>query len=265
MGWPDRKRTRDNPSTVRTACRVALWYVSCYINPTPPFKDGCGCAVTRHVRSWSCRWYDLILQAEQSLTTLMTLECGKPAAEAKGEFASGWVLERLCMHWHHVDSVFTFAAATVSPVLCPVNQAYQCKTFCLHNGWKKWVLDYFLLYLCIGTHLSGTGWQESTPMCRVASVEWFAEEGRRITGEVLETISRNRRMITMKQPIGVVGAITPWNFPFSMITRKVAPALAAGCTVRHPESLGAFCGTCLIDRASNCRTMLKRPKRFSKH
>lgn len=63
-------------------------------------------------------------------------------------------------------------------------------------------------------------------------MEWFAEEGRRICGDVLETVSRDRRMITLKQPIGVVGAITPWNFPMSMITRKVAPALAAGCTVR---------------------------------
>ena len=45
-------------------------------------------------------------------------------------------------------------------------------------------------------------------------------------------VSRDRRMVTIKQPVGVVGAITPWNFPMSMITRKVAPALAAGCTVR---------------------------------
>lgn len=64
-----------------------------------------------------------------------------------------------------------------------------------------------------------------------ASVEWFAEECRRVCGDVLETVGRDRRMITLKQPVGVVGAITPWNFPMSMITRKVAPALAAGCTV----------------------------------
>jgi len=64
-----------------------------------------------------------------------------------------------------------------------------------------------------------------------ASVEWFAEEGRRVCGDVLETVSADRRMLVLKQPIGVVAAITPWNFPMSMITRKVAPALAAGCTV----------------------------------
>eukprot|EP00882_Tetradesmus_deserticola_P031197 GHRQ01035271.1.p2 GENE.GHRQ01035271.1~~GHRQ01035271.1.p2 ORF type:complete len:244 (+),score=115.69 GHRQ01035271.1:205-936(+) len=64
-----------------------------------------------------------------------------------------------------------------------------------------------------------------------ASVEWFAAECRRVTGDVLETVDRGRRMITLKQPVGVVAAITPWNFPMSMITRKVAPAIAAGCTV----------------------------------
>eukprot|EP00955_Chlamydomonas_euryale_P114767 366301-Chlamydomonas_euryale.AAC.42 len=67
--------------------------------------------------------------------------------------------------------------------------------------------------------------------CSAASVEWFAEEGRRVCGDVLETVSADRRMLVLKQPIGVVAAITPWNFPMSMITRKVAPALAAGCTV----------------------------------
>jgi acyl-CoA reductase-like NAD-dependent aldehyde dehydrogenase len=52
-------------------------------------------------------------------------------------------------------------------------------------------------------------------------VEWFAAECRRVTGDVLETVDRGRRMITLKQPVGVVAAITPWNFPMSMITRKV--------------------------------------------
>ncbi|KAL4437189.1 hypothetical protein ABPG75_004328 [Micractinium tetrahymenae] len=65
----------------------------------------------------------------------------------------------------------------------------------------------------------------------VASIEWFAEEARRSCGDVLESPDRSRRFMTLKQPVGVVGAITPWNFPFSMITRKVSPALAAGCTV----------------------------------
>ena len=62
-------------------------------------------------------------------------------------------------------------------------------------------------------------------------VEWFAEEAKRVNGETLPTFDNNRRLMVVKQPIGVCAAITPWNFPLAMITRKVAPALAAGCTV----------------------------------
>ena len=62
-------------------------------------------------------------------------------------------------------------------------------------------------------------------------VEWFAEEAKRLNGEVLPQFDNNRRLTVIKQPIGVCAAITPWNFPLAMITRKVAPALAAGCTV----------------------------------
>ena len=62
-------------------------------------------------------------------------------------------------------------------------------------------------------------------------IEWFAEEGKRTYGDVIPTPSNDRRIIVIKQPIGVVAAITPWNFPIAMITRKCAPALAAGCPV----------------------------------
>jgi succinate-semialdehyde dehydrogenase/glutarate-semialdehyde dehydrogenase len=62
-------------------------------------------------------------------------------------------------------------------------------------------------------------------------IEWFAEEGKRIYGDVVPTFSRDRRVIVLKQPIGVCAAITPWNFPAAMITRKAGPALAAGCTM----------------------------------
>lgn len=62
-------------------------------------------------------------------------------------------------------------------------------------------------------------------------IEWFAEEGKRAYGDVIPSPLPDRRLMTIKQPIGVVAAITPWNFPNAMITRKVAPALAAGCTV----------------------------------
>ena len=62
-------------------------------------------------------------------------------------------------------------------------------------------------------------------------LEWFAEEAKRLYGETVPTTDANKRYLVIKQPIGVCAAITPWNFPLAMITRKVAPALAAGCTV----------------------------------
>jgi succinate-semialdehyde dehydrogenase/glutarate-semialdehyde dehydrogenase len=62
-------------------------------------------------------------------------------------------------------------------------------------------------------------------------VEWFAEEAKRVKGDVMAATERTRRIVTLKQPIGVCVAITPWNFPAAMITRKAAPALAAGCTM----------------------------------
>jgi succinate-semialdehyde dehydrogenase/glutarate-semialdehyde dehydrogenase len=63
-----------------------------------------------------------------------------------------------------------------------------------------------------------------------AFVEWFAEEGKRAYGESIPTTAGDKRLLTIRQPVGVCAAITPWNFPLAMITRKVAPALAAGCT-----------------------------------
>jgi len=62
-------------------------------------------------------------------------------------------------------------------------------------------------------------------------LEWFAEEGKRIYGDVIPQPANDKRVVVIKQPVGVVACITPWNFPNAMLTRKVAPALAAGCTV----------------------------------
>ncbi|ODP32489.1 NAD-dependent succinate-semialdehyde dehydrogenase [Pandoraea sp. ISTKB] len=62
-------------------------------------------------------------------------------------------------------------------------------------------------------------------------IEWFAEEAKRVDGDVLATPAADKRIVTLKQPVGVCAAITPWNFPAAMITRKVAPALAAGCAI----------------------------------
>ncbi len=62
-------------------------------------------------------------------------------------------------------------------------------------------------------------------------IEWFAEEAKRVSGDVMSSTWADKRMVVLKQPIGVCASITPWNFPIAMITRKVAPAIAAGCTI----------------------------------
>ena len=100
------------------------------------------------------RWFELILANGDDLARMITAECGKPLAEAKGEVGYG-----------------------------------------------------------------------------ASFVEWFAEEAKRAYGETIPPVVADKRLITIKQPIGVCAAITPWNFPLAMITRKVAPAIAAGCTV----------------------------------
>lgn len=84
-------------------------------------------------------------------------------------------------------------------------------------------------------------------------VKWFAEEARRIYGDTIPAPTNDRRILVLKQPIGVVAAITPWNFPNAMITRKCAPALAAGCTVLVKPSemtpLSALALAVLAERA----------------
>jgi len=100
------------------------------------------------------RWYDLIMKNQEELAHIMTMEQGKPLAEARGEIAYG-----------------------------------------------------------------------------ASYVEWFAEEAKRIYGDTIPAPAGDKRIVVIKQPVGVVATVTPWNFPSSMITRKVAPALAAGCTV----------------------------------
>ena len=100
------------------------------------------------------KWYDLQIEHADDLARILTLEQGKPLAEAKGEILYG-----------------------------------------------------------------------------ASFVEWFAEEARRTYGDVIPGHGADKRIVVIKQPIGVTAAITPWNFPNAMITRKVAPALAAGCTV----------------------------------
>lgn len=83
------------------------------------------------------------------------------------------------------------------------------------------------------TEENGKPFAEAKEEVRFSSgyLSWFSEEGRRAYGETIPSPFKHKKLWTIKQPVGVVGAITPWNFPANMITRKVAPALAAGCTV----------------------------------
>ena len=119
------------------------------------------------------RWFDLMMANQDDLARLMTLEQGKPLAEAKGEIG--------------------YAASFI---------------------------------------------------------EWFAEEGKRINGDTIPGHQADKRLIVIKQPIGVTAAITPWNFPAAMITRKAGPALAAGCTmVLKPASQTPFSALALAELA----------------
>ena len=78
-------------------------------------------------------------------------------------------------------------------------------------------------------------------------IEWFAEEAKRVYGDVIPGHQPDKRLIVIKQPIGVTAAITPWNFPAAMITRKAGPALAAGCTmVIKPASQTPFSALALV-------------------
>ena len=82
-------------------------------------------------------------------------------------------------------------------------------------------------------------------------VEWFAEEGKRVYGEMIPASRQEKRILVIKRPVGVTAAITPWNFPAAMITRKLAPALAAGCTmVMKPSELTPLSALELADPAA---------------
>lgn len=123
---------------------------------------------------WLQHWYQQVLAAEQPLAALLSLEQGKPMAEAVAEIR--------------------YAAAFI---------------------------------------------------------QWFAEEARRSYGDVIPSPQANRRLLNIRQPVGVVAAITPWNFPAAMVTRKIAPALAAGCAViLKPSELTPLTALALADLAA---------------
>ncbi len=117
------------------------------------------------------KWHQLIIDNQDDLARLMTLEQGKPFAESKGEVLYG-----------------------------------------------------------------------------ASFIDWFADEARRLYGDVIPTFAQDKRLLTVKQPVGVVAAITPWNFPIAMITRKAGPALAAGCTiVIKPSDETPLCALALAE------------------
>ncbi len=101
------------------------------------------------------------------------------------------------------------------------------------RGWYELVMEHQEDLARLMTAEQGKPLAESRGEIAYAAsfIEWFAEEGKRVYGEVIPGHQGDKRLLVLRQPVGVVGAITPWNFPAAMITRKAAPALAAGCTV----------------------------------
>lgn len=99
--------------------------------------------------------------------------------------------------------------------------------------WYQLMLEHQEDLATILTHEQGKSLTEARGEVGYAAsfLEWFGEEAKRVDGDVIPGFTEDRRLLVFKQPIGVVAAITPWNFPIAMITRKVGPALAAGCTV----------------------------------
>lgn len=99
-------------------------------------------------------------------------------------------------------------------------------------GWYRLIMDHQEDLAVILTSEQGKPIAEARGEIAYAAafVQWYAEEGKRVYGDTIPAISSDQRIIVIRQPVGVCAAITPWNFPAAMITRKVAPALAAGCT-----------------------------------
>ncbi|WP_287907359.1 NAD-dependent succinate-semialdehyde dehydrogenase [Acinetobacter sp.] len=116
-------------------------------------------------------------------------------------------------------------------------------------AWHKLILDHQEDLAQIMTAEQGKPLFEARGEIAFAAsyLEWFAEEGKRIYGDVIPTNQKGRRLIVTKESIGVCAAITPWNFPSAMITRKAAPALAAGCTlIIKPASQTPFSALALV-------------------
>jgi succinate-semialdehyde dehydrogenase/glutarate-semialdehyde dehydrogenase len=122
----------------------------------------------------------------------------------------------------------------------------------LLERWHALVLDNLDDLARIMTAENGKPYAEAQGEVRYAAsfIKWFAEEGRRVGARNVVSPDRDRRILVMVEPVGVAAAITPWNFPAAMITRKCAPALAAGCTVIiKPSDLTPFSALALVELA----------------
>ncbi|MFY9350996.1 NAD-dependent succinate-semialdehyde dehydrogenase [Sphingobium sp.] len=122
----------------------------------------------------------------------------------------------------------------------------------LLERWHALVMDHVADLGHIMTAEQGKPVAEAEGEIRYAAsfIKWFAEEGRRIDGAIIPAPEANRRILILKEPVGVSAAITPWNFPAAMITRKCAPALAAGCpVVVKPSELTPFSALALVKLA----------------
>ena len=133
-----------------------------------------------------------------------------------------------------MDAIDTRRAVEAAELAWPAWRARPAaERAALLERWFQAMIDHLDDLALIMTSEQGKPLNEAKGEIRYGAgfVKWFAEEARRVYGETMPAPSGDRRLLTLKQPVGVCAAITPWNFPNAMITRKCAPALAAGCPV----------------------------------
>ncbi|SHH18974.1 NAD-dependent succinate-semialdehyde dehydrogenase [Cognatishimia maritima] len=148
------------------------------------------------------------------------------------------------------DVIAEVADLSVEDTRSAIDSAYAAqKDWAAHTGkersailrkWYDLMLENADDLATILTAEMGKPWAEARGeiLYGASFIEWFAEEAKRVYGDIIPGHQRDKRIVVLKQPIGVVGSITPWNFPNAMIARKVAPALAVGCSfVARPAEL----------------------------
>ena len=133
-----------------------------------------------------------------------------------------------------MDAADTVAAIEAANAALPAWRARTAKDrAALMRKWFDLVIEHEEDLAAIMTWEQGKPLHEARGEIRYAAsfIEWFGEEGKRVYGDVIPSPSADKRLVVIREPIGVCAAITPWNFPAAMIARKAAPALAAGCTM----------------------------------